>query len=99
VHEQAVEHNAYVVRLAENAFQLRAPAPGADNGEVARAGVAEAFAVEHERHTRDEVRLADDELAALLDLDDRAVGQMRLPAIRPTFWCTRTKRCKDAGGA
>ena len=57
-------------------LELCATASGPHNGQVAGAGVDEAFAVEHERHARNEVGLADDELAALLDLDDCELGQL-----------------------
>jgi hypothetical protein len=96
VDEQALEHHFDVVRLAEDTVELGAAPPGADDGEIAGAGIAEALAVEDERHARHEIRLADDELAALLDEDDGCVGQVPLPAVLPTFWVARTKRCKDA---
>jgi hypothetical protein len=75
VHEQTLEHHLDVVGFPEDVFDPRAAAPGADNREIAAAGIAKALPVEHERHARNEVRLADDELPALLDLDDRAVAQ------------------------
>jgi hypothetical protein len=76
--EQPLEHDLDVLRLAEDALEPRPAAAGAHDGEVTRAGVADPFPVEHERHARHEVRLAHDELAALLDLDDYAVGQLDL---------------------
>jgi hypothetical protein len=78
VDEETLEHGLDVLRLAEDALEPRAAAPRSDDGEVTGARVAEALPVEHERHARHEVRLADDELAALLDLDDGAVGQLDL---------------------
>ena len=62
---------------SEAAFDLRAPATGPDDCEVARADVAEPLVVEDERDARGEVRVADDELAAPADLDDEDVGQTR----------------------
>ena len=76
VHEQSFEDDLNVLRLAEHALELRAPTAGTDDSEVAGTGIAETLAVEHERNARHEVRLAHDELAALLDLDDGAVGQV-----------------------
>jgi hypothetical protein len=59
---------------SEDALEPRPAASGADDREIARAGVAEPFPVEDDRDPRREVRLADDELAALLDLDDEEVA-------------------------
>jgi hypothetical protein len=78
MHEQPVENRVDVLGAAEHPLEPRAAASRAHDGEIARPGVAEAFAVEHERNAGNEVRLADDELAALLDLDDGAVGQLDL---------------------
>src|SRR6266545_7307793 len=77
VDEQALEHDLDVARLAEDALELRTAAPRPDNGKIAGPGVAESLAVEDERHPRHEVRLADDQLAALRDLDDGCVRQTR----------------------
>src|SRR5205807_9761392 len=77
VHEQALEDDPDVARLAEHPLEAGAAPSGANDGEIALAGVAEALAVEHERHAGYEVGLADDELAALLDLDDCDVAQIR----------------------
>jgi hypothetical protein len=76
--EQPLEHDLDVVCLPEDALEARAAPPRPDDGEIAWACVAEALAVEDERHAPHEVRLADDELAAPLDLDDGAVGQLDL---------------------
>ena len=73
--EQPLEHGLDVVRLAEHAVDARAAASGADDGEVARPHVAGLLAVEDERSRRLEVRLADEQLAAALDLDDDELGR------------------------
>jgi hypothetical protein len=78
VDEQAFEHDLDVARLAEHTVEPGPAAARADDGEVAGAGVTEPLAVQQKRDARYEVRLADDELAALLDLDDCAVGQLDL---------------------
>jgi hypothetical protein len=70
VHEQALEHHLDVLRLAEPALDARAAAARADDDEVSRADVAAAFPVDRDRDVRDEVRLADEQLAALVDLYD-----------------------------
>jgi hypothetical protein len=70
VHEQALEHDLDVLRLAELALDARAAAARADDDEVSRADVAAAFPVDRDRDVRDEVRLADEQLPALVDLDD-----------------------------
>jgi hypothetical protein len=51
--------------------------------------VAEAFPVEDERHARDEVRLADDELPAARDLDDDEV--VRAPCGRRVTLTLRSR--------
>jgi hypothetical protein len=79
VDEQAFQHGLDVTGLSKHAFEPRTTAPREDDGEIARTGVAEAFPVEHKRHARHEERLADDELAALCDLDDDSVGQVARP--------------------
>ena len=73
VHEQPFQHRLDVVRVAEDPLELRAAASRPDNGEVATSGTSESLAVENERRAGNEVRLADDELAALRDLDDDPV--------------------------
>ena len=60
-------------RGPSTALDPRAAAAGADEREVARPDASPtALRVEHDRHARREVRLADDELAARADLDDEA---------------------------
>jgi hypothetical protein len=78
VYEQALEHGLDVAGLAENLLQPRSSPSRADDREVAGAGVAEALAVENQRDTRNEERLADDELAALRNLDDDRFAQLHL---------------------
>jgi hypothetical protein len=70
VHEQAFEHDLDVLRLTELALDTRTSAAGADDDEVSGPDVAAAFPVDRDRNVRDEVRLADEQLAALVDLDD-----------------------------
>jgi hypothetical protein len=70
VHEQPLEHDLDVLRLAELALDLRAAAARADDGKVSGPDVAAAFPVDRDGDVRDEVRLADEQLAALVDLDD-----------------------------
>jgi hypothetical protein len=70
VHEQALEHDLDVLRLAELALDARAASARADDDEISGPNVAAAFPVDRERNVRDEVRLADKQLAALVDLDD-----------------------------
>jgi len=75
VHEQPFEHGLDVTALSEHAFEP-CPTPSRKHDrKITRACVAEPFAVEHQRHTRHEEGLADDELAPLRDLDDDSVGQ------------------------
>jgi hypothetical protein len=70
VDEQPFEHDLDVLRLAELALELRAAAVGAYDDQIAGADVAAALAIDRDRDVRDEVRLADQQLAALVDLDD-----------------------------
>ena len=70
VDEQPFEHDLDVLCLAELALEPRAAATGAHDDQVAGADVAAALAVDRDRDVRDEVRLADQQLAALVDLDD-----------------------------
>jgi hypothetical protein len=70
VHEQALEHDLDVLRLAELALDARAAAARADDDEVSGPDVTAAFPVNRDRNVRNEVRLADEQLAALVDLDD-----------------------------
>ena len=50
--EQAFEHRLDRARLAEDALELRPPAPLAQDGEIAGARLAAAALVQHERHPR-----------------------------------------------
>jgi hypothetical protein len=75
MHKQALQHGLNVLRLAETALDLRAAASGASDDEIAGADIADPLAVEDERDPGNEVRLAHDELAALRNLDDDAVGR------------------------
>jgi len=68
--EQAREHVLDPVGRAEQLIDPGPAAAGADDGEVARPGLAEPLAVDDDRHARLEERLADDEFAARRDLDD-----------------------------
>ena len=70
VHEQSLEHDLDVLRLAELALDPCAPAARADDDQISGANVAAAFPVDRDRYVRHEVRLADEQLAALVDLDD-----------------------------
>jgi hypothetical protein len=70
VHEQALEHDLDVLRFAELALDTSTSAAGTDDDEVPGTDVAAAFPVDRDRNVRDEVRLADEQLAALVDLDD-----------------------------
>ena len=71
--EQRLEHVRDVFRTAENTLDPSAPTARPRHDEVACGRLADALAVEHERHARREVGLADDELAAARDLDDDAL--------------------------
>src|SRR5439155_22489172 len=77
MHEQALEDDLDVARLAEHPLEAGAAPPRPDDREVTWARVAEPLAVEHERHAGYEVGLGDHELAALLDLEDWEVAQLR----------------------
>ena len=68
--QEALEHRLDAVGGAEDALHTGAAAPRARDDEVARAGVAESVTVDDDRHAGLEVRLADDQLAALAQLDD-----------------------------
>jgi hypothetical protein len=70
MHEQALEHDLDVLRLAELALDAGPAAAGADYGEVSGPNVAASLPVNRDRNVRDEVRLADEQLAALVYLDD-----------------------------
>jgi len=62
-----------VLRRAEDTFEPGTAGAWHHDGEVARACVSEPFAVEQDRGSGGEERLADDELALLRDLGDDAV--------------------------
>jgi hypothetical protein len=68
--EETFEHDPNVLRLAERALDLRPSSSGAHDDEVARAKGTGALAVDENGDVRDEERLADEVLAALVDLDD-----------------------------
>jgi hypothetical protein len=70
VHEQTFEHDLNVLRVAELALEPRTAPACAHDDQVAGPDVAAALAVDRDRNVRDEVRLADEQLAALVDLDD-----------------------------
>jgi hypothetical protein len=70
VHEQSLEHDLDVLGLAELALDPRAAAARADDDEITGTDVAAALPVDRDGNVRDEVRLADEQLAALVDLDD-----------------------------
>jgi hypothetical protein len=70
VHEEPLEHDLDVLRFAELALDPRATAARADDDEIAGPNVAAAFPVDRDGNVRYEVRLADEQLAALVDLDD-----------------------------
>jgi hypothetical protein len=70
VDEQTLEHDLDVLRLAELALDPRATAAGSHHDQIAGADVAAALPVDRDWDVRDEVRLADEQLAALVDLYD-----------------------------
>jgi hypothetical protein len=70
VHEQSLEDDLDVLRLAELALDPRTSAARADDDEVPWTDVAAPFAIDGDRDVGDEVRLTDEQLAALVDLDD-----------------------------
>src|SRR5262249_15966376 len=70
VHEDALEDGLDVVRATEDAVEPRMPAIRIDDGEIAGPRVPESLAVDDERDAGREERLADDELAALRELDN-----------------------------
>src|SRR5262245_66240129 len=73
--EQPFEDDLDVLRRAEISLDPRPPFAAACDDEIAGTNLGPVPAVERERNTWDEVRLADEELAARSDLDDRAVAQ------------------------
>jgi hypothetical protein len=70
MNEQAFEHDLDVLRLAELSLDPCAASTRADDDEVSGPDVAAALPVDRDRNVRDEVRLADEQLAAPVDLDD-----------------------------
>ena len=68
--EQPLEHGLDVRGLAELALDARAPTAGANDDQVAGTDVTAPLAVDLDGDVRDEERLADELLAALVDLDD-----------------------------
>jgi hypothetical protein len=68
--EQPLEHGLDVRRLAELALDTCAPTTGADDDQVAGTDVTAPLAVDRDGDVRNEERLADELLAALVDLDD-----------------------------
>jgi hypothetical protein len=84
--EQALEHGLDPVGGPERALEPRPPSPRSDDGEVSLPHVAEALAVEHDRHAGREVRLPDHELAAAAHLDDEKVSHPRIfPGCSPVY--------------
>jgi hypothetical protein len=77
VDEQPFEDDPDVVRLAQDALYARAAAPNADDGEVAASNISGAAAVDRDAGARNKIRLAEEQLAALVDLDDLKVVQIR----------------------
>ena len=75
VDKQPFEDGLDVLRSPQRPFDTRTPAAGERDDEIPRADVTEPFPVQDERDACDEVRLADDELAALRNLDDDSVGR------------------------
>src|SRR6266513_2166954 len=70
VNQQRFEHVLDLLRGPQYALHAGSPAAPGDDGEVAGPRLARALAVDHDRHTRREVRLADNELAPAGKLDD-----------------------------
>jgi len=70
VHEQAFEHDLDVLCLAELALDPGAAAARAYHNKVPGPNVTAPFPVDRDRDVRDEIRLADEQLAAIVDLDD-----------------------------
>jgi len=70
VDEQSFEHRFDVARPAELAHDTRSPASGPDQDQIAGPDAAAALPVDRNGNVRDEERLADELLAAPVDLDD-----------------------------
>jgi hypothetical protein len=75
VNEQALEDDLDVLCLAELPLDARAAPTRADDNEISRPDVTAPFAVDRDGDVRDEVRLADEQLAALVDLYDEEIAQ------------------------
>ena len=71
LHEQRLQHIVDPLRRAEETLHARPSTPARDQGEIARPGLAPALAVDHDRHARPEVRLANQQLAAPGELDNK----------------------------
>jgi hypothetical protein len=71
--EQRLEHALDGVGGAERLLETRPPSTRRDDRELARTNRVETAAVEDERNSGPEERLADEEAAASADLDDEAV--------------------------
>ena len=69
--EQRLQHMVDPLRRAEETLHARPSAPARDHGEIARPRLARALAVDHDRHARPEVRLANQQLAAPGELDNK----------------------------
>jgi hypothetical protein len=67
--QQRFEHRLYPVRPPENALEDGPAPPLPDDGEIAGPRVAAPLAVDRERNTGREVRLADEQLAPAGELD------------------------------
>jgi hypothetical protein len=76
--EQSREHRVDVTRGPEDALDTGPPAARPDDREIAGPGVPETVTVDDERYPRLEVRLTDDELSALVELDDDVTACGRL---------------------
>jgi hypothetical protein len=66
-----------VVDASEDPLELGASAATAEDDEIAGIRIAEAFAVDEQRDTGREDRLADDVLPSPSQLDDYAIVQVR----------------------
>ena len=78
VDHERLEHVFDPLRRAEHPADARAAAALGDVDQVARPSLAQPFAVDRDRRPRHEVRLADDELAALGELDDQTRRKRRM---------------------
>jgi len=64
VDQERLEHVLDPLPRTEHALHACPPTPAGHDSEIARARLARTLAVDHDRHARREVRLADEELAA-----------------------------------